>query len=84
MKLYLTLAFALTLAACGISREENLTWHKNTSMAAKKEYFQNQCSELGFKDGTNEMLNCINNRMTASRANAQAQVNAIVFGGNKY
>ena len=72
------------VASCGISREENLTWHKNTSMAVKKDYFEKQCREVGFKVGTSDMLNCINDRMTASRANAQRQVNAVVFGGNKY
>ena len=84
MERFFVFGLVILVASCGISREENLTWHKNTSITAKKDYFEKQCRELGFKSGTSDMLNCINNRMTASRANAQAQANAIVFGGNKY
>ena len=80
MKKLLVLALvAGTLASCGTARLESLKWHRETSMNEKSAYFKKQCKQVGFKNGTSEMLSCINTRMTASRANAQAVVNAVVF-----
>lgn len=63
------------LASCGgdgagIGRSESKVWHMTASAEEKFAYFENQCLGFGFKKGTPEIAQCIQNQSNQSRSSA--------------
>ena len=67
------------LAGCGggtgsgVGRAESPMWHMTASAEQKLEYFKSQCRGFGFKDGTPEMAQCVQNQTNQSRGSASRQ-----------
>ena len=78
----IALISCLVLTSCGgngngIGMAESPMWHKTASKEVRIEYFKDQCTDFGFKVGTTQMSQCIQNQMNQSRSDASAQMDRV-------
>lgn len=73
MRLYAIPLFAIALAGCqtgGIGRPGSPAWQLSTTEEQKLAYFRSTCEAYGFKEGTPQMAQCMQNEASSTRAAA--------------
>ena len=61
----------------GVGMSESPLWHMTASAEEKLTYFKNQCLDFGFKDGSPELAQCIQNQTNQSRSAAGNKMDQI-------
>ena len=74
-KVIVAMATTTALASCGgeggsIGQYESKLWPMTASAEEKLEYFKNQCMGFGFKAGTPELAQCVQNQSNQSSRSA--------------